>query len=332
MTWANRIQTLRLPIAAPRRARWPCVLAAILAVTLSGCSGLSFRMKEASTFIAFFPERFPGPGDFVGGYTPQPIATLNGLQSTYNGTAFVSMLDKTEVSKVLPSGFGLANKNAASDTHPVIFLIGDQREPSFLADGKVTTICQSCGYKEMILLIPFVVRYPDTQWHNYAVRMYLDDWSAVLGGNSIYGYAKQYAFLTKTELTGVTKHDIHPVFGGLIFRSEVELTGPWVSVSQAAASVPRWADLEQIFKAPVLGQQPSDAFDPLAFICSYWEWDFTNAEVAPAASKHQIARKFRDGMENWVSGVLVPNPLDGAVSMRGIRWRLAEPPEGCKPP
>ena len=332
MNWANGIAKLRLRMAAPRCARWSFVLAAFLAATVGGCSGNFFWVKKASTYIAFFPERFPGPSDFVGTRRPQPTAVLNGLQSTYNGTAFVGMLDKAEVTKVLPFGFSLANQITVSNKHPVIFLIGDQREPSFLEGGNVTTICQSCGYKEMILLVPFVVRDPDTRWHNYAVRMYLDDWSAVVGGNSIYGYAKQYAFLIKTEQTGVTKHEIYPVFGGLIFRSEVELTGPWVPVSQSATSVPRWADLEQILKAPVLGQQPSDDFKPLALICSYWEWDFANAEVAPAASKHQIARKFRDGMENWVSATSVPNVPDGAVSMRGIRWRLAEPPEGCQPP
>ena len=64
------------------------------------------------------------------------------------------------------------------------------------------------------------------------------------------------------------------------------------------------------------------------------EWNFGNAQVAPATSKHKFVTKFRDGMEGWVTLGDVTNALDGAVSMRGLRWRLVDnvvqPLEPCK--
>ena len=81
---------------------------------------------------------------------------------------------------------------------------------------------------------------------------------------------------------------------------------------------------------PVLGWKPQNSIHPDVFICSYWEWYFAEAELASANSKHQVVTKFRNGMEDWESMGPLFNALDGAVSMRSVRWRLAILPAGCQ--
>jgi hypothetical protein len=302
--------------------------AMILAV-LVGCS-LQLPKAQALQKFSFPAAQFPGPANFIGDAVLQPRPAKDGLQSTYSGTIFVSMRDRTEVEKVLPAGFHLANQTSASTTHPVIFLLGDQRELSTLAGGTAIPLCQGCGYQEMILLIPFVVRQGQAHWHNYAARMFLDDIAAVAGGNAIYGYAKEVATLTRVTNQDSSYYEISPWFDGVVFQAELGRTGPWTPADQSPASAPRWAELKTVFQAPVLGQQPKDSPTPLAVICSYWEWDYTIARVAPAYARHRIVKKLRSGMENWVSPAPMASPDQGAISVRGIRWRLATPPEGCQ--
>jgi hypothetical protein len=64
-------------------------------------------------------------------------------------------------------------------------------------------------------------------------------------------------------------------------------------------------------------------------VCSYWEWDYTKTEVAPATSRHQFLQSLRDGMEWWVQlGPLSSDP-NGTFAIRGLRWRLAAQPPAC---
>lgn len=288
-----------------------------------GCSLIPATMTGVSSEA---PMRFLGPDDFAGGFTPSSGPAELGLQSTYSGSVVVSMIDRTVVEKVLPTGVHLANPVVASTKHPVIHLIGEQREPSTLYNGNPVPVPEAEGYREMILLVPFVVRGSSTQWHNYIVRMYLDDLTAVAGGNSIYGYEKVWARLGKTETSAVTTHQVTTLLGFTTwFLNELQVTGTWGSLADpTASSLPRWADLKKIFEMPVLG-----SFNGV-FICSYWEWDFAGSEVAPAASKHQVVTKFRDGMEEWETMGPLVNALDGAFSIGRVRWRLAPPP-GCQP-
>lgn len=283
------------------------------------------------TELSVAPVRFPGPDDFQGAFIPAAGPVNDGLQSTYSGTVVVTMIDRTVVEKVLPPGARLANTVAASTMHPVIYLIGDQREPKTLVFG-IPSRTLGPGYQEMILLVPFVVHDAGTNWHSYAVRMFLDDQVAVEGGNSIYGYAKELGTLAKTGASDRTAYQVSTPDGGTLwFLSEVLVPGPWLTPAQAAASLPRWPDLQKIFEMPVLGMKPADIFHPAVFVCSYWEWNFANAQLASATSKHQVVTRFRNGMQDWETMGTLFNALDGAVSMRSVRWRLAAPLFSCQP-
>lgn len=59
------------------------------------------------------------------------------------------------------------------------------------------------------------------------------------------------------------------------------------------------------------------------FNCSYFEWDYANATVAPAESRFTFVEAFKRGMEDWVGLGELTNAPDGAFRMSGLRWRLS---------
>jgi hypothetical protein len=87
--------------------------------------------------------------------------------------------------------------------------------------------------------------------------------------------------------------------------------------------------LREIFQIPILGLRPAGEVLPAQFICSYWEWDFAQAELAAAKSNHRFVTKFLDGTEEWVSAGPLQSAPDGAVAIRRLRWRLAALPTAC---
>lgn len=270
-------------------------------------------------------ERFPGPADFAEGYTTQPRPVFNGLQSTYSGTLAVTMMDRTAVARVLPPGFSLASPVNPSARHAVIHLIGDQLEPATVAFGQVVRL-PAFGYREMIVLVPYVVRDSGSGMHAFVARMFLTDPTAVVGGNE-FGYAKVVANLDRVDASARTNYQVTtPDRATTWFVNEINLSGQW---TQSTVYPPRWEELREIFRMPVLGLRPADPLRPAQFMCSYWEWDFAEAELAIATSTHRFVTKYVDGADGWVAAGPLSNAPDGAVAMRRVRWRLATPPTAC---
>jgi hypothetical protein len=270
-------------------------------------------------------ERFPGPTDFAEGYATQPDPVFDGLQSMYTGTVAVTMMDRTAVAKVLAPGFRLASPISPSTRHPVIHLIGDQLEPRAVLHGYVGPVLGP-GYQEMILLVPYVVRDSGSGMHTFAVRMYLTDPTAVAGGNE-FGYAKELAKFHRVDADPRTTYQVTTWDGATTwFVDEIDRTGQW---TQPPAYPPRWLELREIFRMPILGLRPPDPLRPPQFMCSYWEWDFAEAELATATSRHRFVTRFVDGADDWVAAGPLASAPDGAVAMRRVRWRLATPPTPC---
>ena len=268
--------------------------------------------------------RFPGPGDFAGMYEARSRDATEGAQSTYDGSIVVTLLHRSLVENVLPGGFRLAARTDGANEHLVILVIGHQRDPLALHNGATRRIPDAHDYQEMILLVPFVLYGSGAQWHTFVVRMYLDDFGAIGIGNTVYAYAKDVADLTETGTRDHLTTQVAPLLRGIYFGSDVMLTDRWRSAAAAEASMPRWRDLQTIFEMPVVG------VDELRHVCSYWEWDYSKVEVAPATSRHQFYHSFRDGMDDWVTLGPLTSALDGAVALRGLRWRLALPPPPCR--
>jgi len=268
--------------------------------------------------------RFPGPDDFHGDISRRSGDAEDGGQATYTGSLVVTMLARVLVENVLPQGLRLAYSSAGSAEHPIIHLVGHQRDPVGLSGGQTRPIPYASDYQEMILLVPFVLYGSGTQLHNYAAWMYLDDLAAIGIGNSVYAYAKQLARLDESSAGLRISTQVASVFGKTYFVSDVRVTGPWRSASDAAATLPRWADLKAILEMPVVG------VDLMRTVCSYFEWSYADAEVAPALSTHRFVEPFRKGMSEWPRLGLLSGAPDGTVALRNLRWRLALPPPSCR--
>jgi hypothetical protein len=271
---------------------------------------------------------FPSRSAFEGDYKCQPGPVWDGGQSTYSGFLAVTMLDRDIVAEVLQyvatSTVVLAKPRDDLAWHPVIHLVGHQRNVRYLRSG---VPCEPAvpDYQEMILLIP-VVMHGGLQ-HNFAARMYLDNENAVDVGNAIYAYGKRIATLDEVCVEPRTGTRIWIDDDGY-FDSEFVRTGNWEPASAAAANIPRWDDLREYLSMPVLG---TDA--PLGVsrsVCSYFEWNLDAAQFAPAASRHRFLEPFRDGMDGWVEAGPLESAQDGAIAFRDVRWRISnEPNEFC---
>lgn len=269
---------------------------------------------------------FPGPGDFAGSYNARAADMQDGGQSTYGGSIVVTLLDRDLVEQALPGDFRLAARIDAGKTHPVIHLVGHQRDLKLLQGG-VPRPAEADDYQEMILLVPFVVRGSGTKWHSFVVRMYLDSTAPVIIGDAIFAYAKLLALFTERgpadDLTTRTLLLLQPVFQG-----NIRVDGTWRSSDNAHTTLAQWSDLQEIFAMPLVGAEVVLG-SIIRAVCSYWEWDYAGAEVAPATSRHAFFQPLRDGMEGWPLLGPLSSAANGAFAIRGLRWRLAKRPPTC---
>ena len=272
--------------------------------------------------------RFPGPQDFTGSYYARTSDAQEGAQSTYNGSIAVTLLDRAIVEKVLPGDFRLAARIDGADKHPVIHLLGHQCNLKTLHNGIPQPVPDD-DYQEMILLVPFVMRGASMKWHSFVVRMYLNDFGAIGIGNTVYAYAKELARLPESGSPNDLRTRILLPLLGLFFQGTVTLTSSWRGSDEARMTSRRWRDIQTIFEMPLVGADVVGG-KIIRIVCSYWEWDYTNAEVVAAISQHQFVQPFRDGMDGWVQLGPLSSACDGAVAIRGLRWRLALPPPHCQ--
>ena len=76
---------------------------------------------------------------------------------------------------------------------------------------------------------------------------------------------------------------------------------------------------------PVVGNIPL-----VGLVCSYWEWYYAAAEAAPAKATQRYLQPFVPTMVDWVALGTVNTTEDGAIAIRGVRWRLAAVPKACR--
>jgi len=270
---------------------------------------------------------FPDPGQFVGTYVPNDSPAVNGGQSTYDGSIAVTLLDRSLVEAAIPVGFELAARRDGATTHPVIHLIGHQRNPMLLVEGELFPALD-LGYVEMILLVPYVVlpqgaSAQNAKWHTFVVRMYLNDDAAIEIGNSVFAYRKKFAYLPESDPLDVVSWEVFPLLEGDVFNSDVTQTGQWLSLCGDPAPLPVWPNIRKLFEMPLVGVD--DAGKATRIVCSYWEWDYTNAEISEGTCRHNFLHPFCPGMGGaWIGPKTGPSVL-----IRGLRWRLSQYPPEC---
>ena len=282
-------------------------LLVILTVTIAAAAGCAFAQSPppAST------SPFPGPKDFQGGFVPAPGPVVNGLQADYSGTLVVLMLDRNLVQSVLPQGASLAPTKTPSTQHPVIYLIGTQNNPLGVQNGQPTPIPGAMTYKEMSLLVPFVVLNNGANWHNLVVRMFLDNGVAVWGGNACCAYQKFPAMLDYQNQGNQSTHTIS-LLGTTLFQDQEALNSAFVPPWNVGRP-PRFPALRKIFEMPILGYQ--SFFGYTQYLCTYWEWNFNNAQIASASSQFQFTTPSAPGIQGWTALGSLTNAPNGAVAI-----------------
>lgn len=299
-----------------RYLAWPTAFWALIA----GACCSAPPVAPSATEAAIMTTSFPGASQFQGDFLPAGGAVVDGIQSTYDGTIVVTTLDRNVVGKVLPAGTHLAAPvDATLARHPVLLLIGEQRVPSSVSNGNAQPIATAGDYREIILLVPFVVHDTGTLWHNLVVRMYLNDLAAVQGGNLVYGYRKEFAVMGRTVQTDRVSYQVDTLIPSATrFVAEVKVPGAYSPWGAPDPPLPRLGDIQRMFEMPLLGRDGSGSF-----ICSYWEWEFSSAEVAAASTEHRFVSEFAAGMADWVAAGTLANDPDGAIAVRKVRWRMA---------
>jgi hypothetical protein len=300
-------------VSQPNRFSQFMALLSLIAICLAGVSTPAFA-------------QFLGPGVFSGTPKPRSSDATNGAESTYSGYILFTNISRSIVEQVLPPGMQLATNSAASTLHPVIFMFGHQRNTKWLIGGISYPVFDQ--YEEMILIVPFVQQAGQTNWHNYVVRMYLNDltWFAIGVGNSVYAYAKEFGTFDELGL-GVT------VFSDLLYTSTPFFVagmqvGAWQTSAEAESALPNYKAIQAIFEMPVLGYDDS-IFGP-RLVCSYFEFHYDTAMVAPLQSQHRFLQSFRGNMAPWVGLGLLSSVPDGAIAIAGLDWRLQNPPAACQ--
>jgi hypothetical protein len=108
-----------------------------------------------------------------------------------------------------------------------------------------------------------------------------------------------------------------------LFKCGVELAGGWRTSEEARTSLSHWADIQEIFKMPLVGIMDRT-------VCSYWEWDYSAVEVAPTMARHRFFVPLRPGMNDWIALGQLSGLPGGALAIRKLRWRLAQEPPACR--
>lgn len=276
-------------------------------------------------------EDFLDAGNFTGSSSTPITDSLYKGQADYNGHLVFANLPRTVVDDVLPSDLQLATNgsDAMQDVHPIILLYGDQLNGTYLFPGLLPPMSIGTSYNELIILIPFVVRQGGTKWHNYVVRMYLDNNAAVLAGNMYYGYFKEMAAFVETS-SSATLADLDVTrSASSVFKWTVDLSasGSFTPSETASTTLANYQHALDIMRMPLLGT--IDLVFTDAYVCSFWDWDVTNLEARPIEVTSQFVQPPRSGTSSWVSQGAIVSSGTFAFQLRGLVWRLAYPALPC---
>ena len=287
------------------------ILFLIVALLTVGCV-----CRTAPVHLPLSTAPFLGPRDFAGTYVPKATPATIGGNATYNGNIVFTNLDRTLVEAVLPADLKLAQNSVSPALHPVMYLYGRPSNTSWIVAG--TPILIGPNYQELMLVIPFVQERNGTHWHNYVVRMYLDDWNAIVIGNVFFGYAKLWG-TSQESGADVTEFDQG---GTSKFHATILATGPW-QPERASRNV-----AAELRRDTVDSRDAHRRLELVTgqLVCSYFELDYTNATVAPVQSTHEFVSPFVPGMAGWVALGTLSSVANGAVAVRNVNWRIEQPP------
>jgi hypothetical protein len=272
-------------------------------------------MSTATTFIA--------PTDFIDGddaHRPcMPPPEAFGF-STFDGVVVFANIERARLTNILPGGLTLARNARHPEVHPILHLAGLQKDTGSSVVGG-SPVWSGMDYREFILFIPFVLHANSTQWHNFVVRMYLDnDIARAIG--ELFAYRKVTGFVA-FDKENIVRFDVTDADGDSVFRSkDPAIRGGFSgNASDAQARLPNFSEIVRILAMPVLGVDPSNG----ARRCSYFDLGLDKAKITSIGSTFRYAPKFDRDLASE-SRASVP---DGAILLEAVRWTLQFPPGEC---
>jgi hypothetical protein len=274
------------------------------------------------------PSPFLKPGDFTQGkampepQTGQPPVSTG--HASFIGDIVFTNVDVNLAQALLPAGLGLrvAPNLAQPALHPLVHIVGQQTKTGWSSGGFSQSVDQP--YDEFILLVPFVLAGANPQWHNFVVRMYLDDQIAQLLG-LLFAYRKRTGFVRGFPRAADFPPVAYDVFvdGTTAFSCEHVTEGTTYAGTDAPDVMPNFDAMHEIMRMPALGIDPTTGQG----LCSYFRWDFKPARVTPIATEHRYDTGFAPGE---VRGLPLRSVIDGGFCVDGLGWRLTLPPYPCQ--
>ncbi len=252
----------------------------------------------------FDPACFPRPDPALHAGT-----AFNG-QATFAGRLCVVGLPRADVVATLPPSLELMSGGCVDPAqHPVLFVFGEQADGTLLVGGRPVPL--GIHYGEFAVLVPFVRQRHDATPHVFVARMCSAYFPATWHGNAHYGFAKTTARMrTEGPLFVLSDDDDR-----LLLHAAVEPRGPWEPAT--TATLPTIVAVRRLFEhLPVLGRRADGSI-----LCSRFGWDFTHADLRPAAGWISIDGPLLEGLgPRLCAGV-----PGGTLEVRNLLWKLSWP-------
>lgn len=243
--------------------------------------------------------RFPGRVDAA-----ERAGTPLASQAWFHGHAVVTLWPRADIEALLPPPFEPAPNPRLPDSHPVLFLFGDQRNGAVIYGG--VTLASRVVYQEFTMAVPFARHRECGSLHLYLPCMVSSFRPAVLTGNRVYGFAKRVGRLTRHGCVCA----VRDADGTLLFEAHVEPT----TADGAAAT--RFDTLRRWLALPVTGRREDGRW-----VSSYWHFDVARARIRPARARVRVAAALSPGV---AAGRHVALP-GGAFEVGAMRWVLSWP-------
>jgi len=249
-------------------------------------------------------EAFLGKRFFPGSFVNQDAARASWLaRARFHGHIILMHWQRAEVERVLPAELALATNNSSTpDLHPVIFFFGALADTATIFAG--ITVPAVFTWTEFVAAIPFVTHRRGRYLHTYIPRIYSSYFPPLWHGNAHFGFSKQMASMRW-----------HGPMFVLTSEDEVLLVHAVIE-STPTCNLSHFDTMREVFALPIVGRKATGEY-----VCSYFDWNFSDALVRPADSWISIDAPLVDGLTPRVC-----YDVDaGTFDVRGMLWQLSWP-------
>ncbi len=229
-------------------------------------------------------------------------------RAVFDGTIVCASRSRTEVERALPRELRLTPRGGEADSHPVLFVVGDQTRGASRVAG--IEVEWGTRYEELVVAVPFVAPRRGGSDSVFAAGMFSSYYVPNWWGRFAFGYGKQLASLERRGPIQALTTPEH----GLVFQLAVEAAGPWQPADETP--IDDITGLCRMAALPWLGRKPGGGF-----VRSFSRWIFEDAEARRVDARPLVHRPVMNGLPTGAY-----EPVRGAsVEVRGMTWWLSWP-------